>query len=336
MPFLKANQDRAALLVALLGVGLAIGLFPFVTGLLGIPVLYVIFAPVHRRLTRWLRPSIAAGLVVLLAVLLVLGPGAWFVGLVVGEAQTVARNVLSSPVLARLDTLRLGPFELGPRIAEASGKIVSWLAGSVFGIIGTATRLTLNLIISLFGLFYLLQAPREGWEAFRPYIPFSRAAADRLKEQFYGVTNSTVIGTGLTAGLQGLLLWAAFAVIGQPNAAFWGVVTVVFAVLPVVGAGLVWGPAAISLFLGGRTAAGLVLVAWGVVVLGNVENVIRPLVFRRFAQIHPLTTLVGAFAGVPYFGLLGLLVGPLALSYFFELLKMYTEEYLSEPAPLAE
>jgi predicted PurR-regulated permease PerM len=103
----------------------------------------------------------------------------------------------------------------------------------------------------------------------------------------------------------------------------------VFAILPFVGSGLVWGPGAIALALDHRSGAAILLALWGLFVVGNVDYVIRPLVSRRWAHIHPLVTLVGALVGVPYFGLLGLLIGPLAVSYFFELIKMYREEYLS-------
>jgi len=109
---------------------------------------------------------------------------------------------------------------------------------------------------------------------------------------------------------------------------FWGVVTMVFAILPVVGSGLVWGPGAIALMIGNHALAGMLLALGGVVIVGNVDYVIRPRVFSRWANIHPLVTLIGALAGVPYFGILGLLIGPLALSYFFELIKMYGDEYL--------
>jgi predicted PurR-regulated permease PerM len=78
------------------------------------------------------------------------------------------------------------------------------------------------------------------------------------------------------------------------------------------------------------------LAIWGAVVVGNVDNVIRPVVFRRWAQIHPFITIIGAFAGIRYFGLLGLLIGPLAISYFFELIRMYKEEYLAEEAATEE
>ena len=109
---------------------------------------------------------------------------------------------------------------------------------------------------------------------------------------------------------------------------FWGVVTTVFSILPVVGSGLVWVPAAISLAIDGNTAGAIGLAVAGLLA-GQVHTLIGPMVTRRYAQVHPMITLVGAIAGVSYFGLLGLLLGPLALSYFFELIRMYREEYLT-------
>jgi predicted PurR-regulated permease PerM len=131
------------------------------------------------------------------------------------------------------------------------------------------------------------------------------------------------------------LLGVAFWILGLPNALFWSVVTAALAILPVVGSGLVWGPAAIVLIIQGRPLAGILLIIWGAVVVGSADNFIRPLIYRRWAQVHPLITLIGAIAGVSHFGLLGLLIGPLALSYFFELGRMYREEYLEPEADSA-
>ena len=128
------------------------------------------------------------------------------------------------------------------------------------------------------------------------------------------------------------LVTIAFWIAGLPNGLFWSVVTMALAILPVVGSGMVWGPAAIVLIMQGRAVAGILLIVWGVVVVGSVDNFIRPLIYRRFSTIHPLITLIGAIGGVSYFGLLGLLIGPLALSYFFELIRMYREEYLEPEA----
>ena len=206
------------------------------------------------------------------------------------------------------------------------------IGASAFGLVGTATRMSLNLTISFFGLYYVLKHPGDVWLGARPYIPFSDANTENLGKRFKDVTVSTVIGTGVVAALQGALLGIAFWIAGLPNGLFWSVVTMALAILPVVGSGMVWGPAAIVLIMQGRAVAGILLIVWGVVVVGSVDNFIRPLIYRRFSTIHPLITLIGAIGGVSYFGLLGLLIGPLALSYFFELIRMYREEYLEPEA----
>ncbi len=283
----------------------------------------------HEWLSLRVRPKLAATLVVALALFLIVVPGVSFAGLVVSQAQEIAAGVIRNPLLGRLRELQPGGIDLGPRLADLGAQVVSWIGSSAFGLVGTATRLALNLTISLFGLFYLLLQPGETWDAVRPYIPFSAKNTEKLRQGFRDVTTSTIIGTGVTAAIQGFLVGLGFWLTGLPNAVFWGVVTMVFAILPVVGSALVWGPGALALILGHHALAGVLLAIGGAVIVGNVDYVIRPMVFRRWANIHPLITLIGALAGVPYFGILGLLIGPLALSYFFELVKMYREEYLS-------
>ena len=329
MALIDTNHQRAALVILLLGLGLVIALTPYATGLIGIPVLYAVFTPVHEWLSLRVRPKLAATFVVVLALFLIVVPGVSFAGLIVSQAQEIAGGVIRNPLLGRLRELKLGGIDLGPRLADLGAQVVGWIGSSAFGLVGTATRLALNLTISLFGLFYLLLQPDETWEAVRPYIPFSAKNTEKLRQRFRDVTNSTIIGTGVTAAIQGLLVGLGFWLAGLPNAVFWGVVTMVFAILPVVGSGLVWGPGALALILGNHALAGVLLAIGGAVIVGNVDFVIRPMVFRRWANIHPLVTLVGALAGVPYFGILGLLIGPLALSYLFELVKMYREEYLN-------
>jgi predicted PurR-regulated permease PerM len=333
MAFLDTSSQRAAFLILLLGLGLFVALAPYASGLIGGLVLYVIFVPVQRWLTRRMPARVAAGLVVALALVIIVVPSLSFAGLVANQAQSIASGVIRGPLLDRLSELKVGEFELGPRLAGLGEQIVTWIGSSAFGLLGTATRIGLNLTIALFIVYYLLIGGGAAWGSVKPYIPFSPASADILRDRFRDVTISTVIGTGLIACIQGSLVAAGFWLTGLSNALFWGLVTVVFAILPVVGSGLVWGPGALTLFLGGRYGAGIALVAIGVVVVGNVDVVIRPAVFRRYAQVHPLVTLVGAIGGVGYFGLLGILIGPLAVSYFFELIRMYQAEYLSKAPP---
>jgi len=330
MPFLDTNHQRAALVLLVLGIALLVASVPFATGLVGIPVLYVVFEPVHRWLTRRMSPSLSAATVVLLALFLIVVPGVSFAGLIVAQAQEIASGVVQSPLLGRLAQLHVRNFDIGAQLADLGGKLVAWIGSSAFGLIGTATRLALNLTISLFGLYYLLLRPGETWNAVRPYIPFSAENAELLRQRFRNVTVSTVVGTGLVAAIQGAMVGLGFWAAGLSNALFWGVVTVVLAILPVVGSALVWGPGTIALVIDGRYGWAIALAVWGILAVGNVDYIVRPIVFRRWANIHPLVTLLGALAGVPYFGILGLLIGPLALSYFFELIGMYREEYLRD------
>lgn len=332
MPYFDTPHRRAAAVVILLGVGVAIALAPFVTGLVGAPVLYVIFAPLYRFLTRWMKPGLAAVSVVLVGILVVVLPVSWVVVLMANETPGMIASVLQSPFLERVRELRIGRFPVGPELEQAGAQVLQWIGANAFSVLGSVTRTVLNLFFAFFGLYYLVQRPHAAWDAVRPYIPFSEANTARLQYRFRAVTISTLIGTGLAAGAQGLLMALGFMLVGIPNAWFWGVVTAVLAILPVVGSGLVYVPGVASLIMADRMGAALVLAIWGFVVVANVDNVIRPIVYRRYAQVHPLLTLVGAIAGVSYFGLLGLLLGPLALSYFFELLRMYTEEYVSPAA----
>ena len=326
---LDAKRRGAAALVLGLGVALLIATTPYATGLVAIPVFYVALAPVHAWLARHMGSRAAAGVVVALAVVSLIVVGGAFAGLIVNEAQRIVANVEQSSLIARLSTFKLGGVDVGARLGDIGAKVVSWVGSSAFGFVGSASRFALNLTVAFFGVFYLLLRPNETWDAVRPFIPFSARNTEKLRQEFRDATTSTLVGTGLSAAIHGVLVSLGFWVAGIPNAALWGVVTMVFAILPVLGSGMVWGPGVIALLLQHRPVAALLLALWGILVVGNVDYVIRPMVARRFAHVHPLVTLMGALIGVPYFGILGLLVGPLALSYFFELIDMYREEYLS-------
>jgi len=330
VPLLDRPQQRAFFLIVVLGAGLAVALWPFITGLIGAPVLYVVFAPLHQRLCRHLPGPLAAAVVLVAVLLAVLGPGLSFVAVLASEGQDVVRRLTSAETLERLGQLRLGSVVVAEQLRAAGSRVASTLGTLLLGAVGGTTKAMFDVVIALFGLYYLLVEPPEIRRQWVALIPFSPASTERLLRRFEGVTWSTLVGTGLTAALQGVLVGGALWSLGFANPLFWGVVTVVLSVLPVVGSGLVWAPAAVYLLTADRVAAGLGLALWGAVVVGNVDTVVRPVVFRRFARIHPFLTIVGAIAGVGYFGLLGLVIGPLGLTYFFELIRMYREEYLDD------
>jgi predicted PurR-regulated permease PerM len=328
MAFFDSRHQRAAMVLGLLAVGLAIGLAPYASGLIAVPVLYVTLSPLQRRLVRWFNAPVAAGIVIVLTLLLLIIPGFTLASLIVGQAQDVGSRVMAGPLLERLSRMRVGPLDVGVELVKLGQALATWFGGNAVAFLGTATRLALNVLFALFGLYYLLLNPDGIWNAVRPYIPFSPENTSVLIDRFRAVATSTVIGTGLTALAQGITVAVGFLFTGLDNPLFWGVVTVVFAILPVVGSGMIWGPAAAVLVFNDRLGLATAMVVWNLIATGIIDYVIRPIVFNRFASIHPMITLVGAVAGVSYFGILGLLVGPLALSYFFEILRMYRQEFV--------
>lgn len=329
MAFLETRRQRAGLLVALLGIAIAIALVPFATGLLGIVVLYVICAPAHRRLSRRIPKRMSAVLVLTTALVLVLLPLAVMVGVIVAEAPDAIAVLRDNT--DRLSSLRVGGMDVGTQLASAGGTAAAWVSEQAIGFFGGAARSLLSLVIAFFGLYYLLLYPNVVWKSVRDYVPFSDHNADTLRARFFSVTQATLVGTALTALLQGTMVGVAFWALGLPGAAFWGVITGLVSVLPMLGSALVWIPGMVVLGMDGRWGAMVVLGIVGVAA-GSTDNIVRMVVFKKVSNIHPLATLVGAFAGLKLFGLLGVLLGPLAIAYFFELLKMYRDEYLGGSA----
>ena len=164
-------------------------------------------------------------------------------------------------------------------------------------------------------------------------LPFSAASAELLRARLRSVTEAMLLGVALTAAVQGAVVAAGFRLVGFRDPAFWGVVTAVASIFPLFGAAMVWAPGVLILLVGQRYGDALVLLAIGAGVASTVDNLIRPMVYARVSHIHPMTTIVGAFAGVAWMGMVGLLVGPLALSWFFELLRIYRLEYVEDARP---
>ena len=329
MAFFDTKHQRASWVVAILGILIVVALAPFASGLLGAPVLFVILQPLHAWLAARIRHrGLATTIVILVALVGIVLPLTWIISLLVSQAQTSAQAIVDSPILERLDTLTIGPYAVGQELREMGSALVGLMGGSALSLIGRVTRITLNMLFAFFGLYYLLQDPDGAWRGLRPFIPFSDENVEILRARFSAVTKATVLGSGLCAVAQGFLIALAFQVTGLGNAIFWGAVTMVFSIIPVMGSGLIWAPAAVVLYVMGNIPAAVGLVLFGALVIGNIDNVIRPWVYNRYARIHPMITVVGAIAGVGYLGILGLLIGPLALSFFFELLRMYRREYL--------
>lgn len=324
------SRLRARLLVAALGAGILVALAPYVAGLVGSVLLYVMLAPLHARLaaprTRLSSGGVAA-LLVVGALLLVLLPGIWLTAQIVEQAPDILRTAQASPLLDRLQGLTIAGIDLGAQAARAGGGVAAWASRQAVALLGGATQAVLDLVIALFGCYYLLVSGDAIWARVRHWVPFSPASAERLRDRAHSVAEATLVGTALVAVLQGGIVGVAFWVTGIGNALFWGTVTALCSVLPLFGSALVWLPATLYLLSVGQVPQAIGMAGAGGLLASNIDNLVRPIVYRRVSGIHPMVTLVGAFAGVRLFGLVGVLLGPLAIALFSELLEVYDEEY---------
>jgi predicted PurR-regulated permease PerM len=188
----------------------------------------------------------------------------------------------------------------------------------------------IEFIIMYFLLYYLLLSTGSEYSAkLTNAIPFCRKNTKILMDEFSKIINATLISSGIIAIIQGAMLTITFLLLGVEGAFLWGFITMILSFLPVVGAPVVWIPAtiiqlaqqdyftAVGIFIGGS-------------ILSSIDNFLRPVIQNKVGKIHPLESLIGVIIGLNLFGLLGIIIGPLLISYVVLMAKMFNEEYLSE------
>lgn len=322
-------------MVLLLGIFLAYAFWPYTNALFGALVLYVLFSPVYNWLVSKIKvKSLSAIIVIILTLVIVILPMFFIISLIVSEVDEMVDRV---QILVRdFETVEFFDEYFGQYFDDISleefirnliGELGDRLAGYLWLIIDKATFFIFNIIIMYFLLFYLFVSGDKVKKVGCEIIPFNNKNSRLLLGEFTKVTNSVIIATGLIAVFQGFFLGLAFYIFGVPWPVFWGFIGFILSFLPVLGIPILWIPAGLIMLLIGEPVSGIGILIVGLI-LSNVDNLIRVFIQRKIGRIHPLVTLIGVFIGIPIFGIMGIIVGPLLLSYFFLSLKMFKEEYI--------
>ncbi len=341
-------------LVALISIAFLYMIRPFITTLLLAAIISGLCHPAKRRLAAVLsgRESIAASLIVITVFVLIIGPMLGFLGLVAGQALDVVDSIrpwiearVEGGGLPSLPDLpipeALIPYEgdLLRKAGELAGEVGRFLVGSV----ASATRGTATFLLSLFlmgyAMFFFLRDGHVILDRILYYMPLGNDDEARLVGKFVSVARATIKGTLVVGIVQGGLAGAAFAVVGIEGAAFWGTVMAILSIIPGVGAALVWVPAAIILFVGGRVGASVGLTVWCVAVVGTVDNVLRPMLVGRDTQMSDLLILLSTLGGLLLFGAMGIVIGPILAALFVTIWEIYGEafsQYLPETGASAD
>lgn len=338
------ERDRF-LIVIFYGVLLLIGYLafrivaPFLAALAWAAVFGMVLDPVQARLDARLGPGRAAALTTLLAALMIVGPAITVLSILTVEITSVVQRVQSGAVAipaapdARewYESLRqkvLIPLPADPTasIIDAVKAVATYLAARAGTILQNAAGLVFQLFVMLFGLFYFLRDGGRIVDMIRQLLPFEPARRDRMITQTHDLVVATVGSSFAVAIVQGTLTGLTLALLGFQSPVLWGVTAAFTSLLPAVGSGLVWGPAAIYLFATGDIVRGIILVAVGVGVIGMADNVLRPLLLSGRTTMHGLLVFVSLLGGMAAFGFIGLVVGPVAIAALGTLLGAVLKE----------
>jgi len=296
--------------------------------------------PVYRQAKAWLggRRHLASLMTMLVMIVVVLIPMLLLIGIVVSQAIDVGQSV-TPWVRQFVDTpdsfaalLQHLPFyeQLVPyrelilqKAGQMVGSISKWIAnGLSSATLGTANFLFMTFVFLYTTYFFQMDGPKLIRKILY-YLPLGSDDENLMLEKFTSVTRATLKGSLLIGLLQGGLAGIAFAVAGVDNAVFWGTVMAVLSIIPSIGSALVWIPAGAILILQGSVFGGVGLLVFCAVVVGSLDNVLRPMLVGKDTRMHELMIFFGTLGGIVMFGISGIFIGPLIASLFVTVWELY-------------
>lgn len=329
----RVRQVFFILIILLLFILLFFELYNFLPALLGSITLYILLHKWMFYLTekkKW-RKGWTAVLLMLFSLIVILLP----VGLLVNmlsskvsyaiqhsEELTVALNKVVSNIEQQFD-VTLASEE---NINKLGGAIASSLPQILGATFGTLT----NIFFMYFILYFMLVNGRKMEDSLYEHVPLRDENVSRIGKEIHTMVMSNAIGIPLIAFAQGLVGLAGYLIIGVEEPFFWFGVTCIAGMLPVVGAALAYIPLIIIFFANDQTWQGFAMIFFGFGVIGTVDNVLRFTLLKKLGNVHPLTTVFGVIIGLSLFGFIGLIFGPLLISLFMLLLKIYSSEFITK------
>ncbi|MFN8322284.1 MAG: AI-2E family transporter [Chitinophagales bacterium] len=214
---------------------------------------------------------------------------------------------------------------------DTVSKLTSLAADVIPGLLSATLSAVADIFVLYFLLFFMLINARVFENYVRQNLPFKDENDALLLTELKSQTISNSIGIPVLAVLQAFTALIGYFMFGVDEVLFWAALTGLMSVLPVVGTTIVWVPLAIFQYVAGYHWQGIALAVYGALIITNVDNVFRFVVQKKLGDTHPLITFFGVIIGLPLFGFVGIIFGPLLISYFILLLKIYSNEYFKKP-----
>ncbi len=327
---LKIIQQIFVLLLIILMGGLIFReMLPYLSGVLGAITIYVLMRRWMIVLVRkgW-RPSLAAAFLMLLSFVGILLP---VTGIIFMLTNKIGNAVNNSERVVDAFKLQLGNWEnrLGYDLSSQIdvSAVSTWLSESLQNIAGSTFGIVIAIGIMYFMLYYMFTAKRTVTKSLIDVVPFRKKNIKIIGNEIKAMVRSNALGIPLVAIAQGIIALIGFWIFGVEDPFFWFVIVTIGSMIPFVGTLIGILPVFIlSLSTGNNFQAWGILI-YGLVVVGSTDNIIRLYVLQKLDNVHPLITLIGVIVGVPLFGFIGLIFGPLLISLFIIILRIYRAEY---------
>lgn len=329
----RVRQVFFILIILLLFILLFLELANFLPALLGAITLYILLHKWMFRLTekkKW-KKGWTAMLLMIGSFVVIMLPIALLVNMLSSKVTyAIEHSAQLTDALKKVVADIEAQFDIQIASEANINKLGTTIANSIPQILGATFNTLTNIVFMYFILYFMLVNGRKMEISLYEHIPLKDENVNILTKEVHTMVISNAIGIPLVALAQGLIALPFYLIIGVNEPFFWFAVTCITAMLPVVGAALAYLPLAIIFFANGDTVKGVLMLIYGFGVIGTVDNVLRFTLLRRLGNVHPLTTVFGVIVGLSLFGFIGLIFGPLLLSLFMLLLKIYSSEFITK------
>ncbi|WP_343330085.1 AI-2E family transporter [Polaribacter staleyi] len=305
-------------------------LIPYLSGVLGAVTFFVLLRKVMIFLVKkkW-KPNLAAAFLILVSFIGILLPISGILLMLANKVSDVVGN--SEEVVTEFKTqLTSLESKVGYSFAESidAAKVSSWITDSLQGFVGSTFNIVISVGLMYFLLYFMLINENIIRKSIYKYVPINEVNLKIIGLEVQSMVRSNTIGIPLVAVAQGIIALIGFLIFDINNPFFWFTIVTVGSMIPFIGTFVGILPVFILTLASGDSFAAWGILIYGMVVVGSTDNIIRLLVLKKLDDVHPLITLIGVIVGVPLFGFIGLIFGPLLISLFLVIVKIYRKEFV--------
>ena len=326
------RQISLILLIGFTGIIIIYNLSYFIPGFLGAVTLYILFRNLFFRLSEqkgW-RKSWSSLFLILLTLITIAIPVWMLVEIMIPQISSVLKN--QDIIIQKFNALKvfLKSKPILNKINLSEDNLVKYLqklSTYLPNLLNSIAGLFVNTATAFFLLYFMQVNARNMERRIKLLIPISDENTKNLLTETKMMVNSNALGIPILALCQGILAAIGYWIFGVNNGLLWGMITGAASIVPAVGTMIIWVPICIIQFASGSVGPTIGLAIYCLIVVGGIDNVLRFTILKKLGDVHPLITVFGVLLGLKLFGVMGLIFGPLVLSYFGLLFKVYRTEF---------